>query len=131
MILGTAHGSEAEKFQVARQEVGGMEEGLTADLKAWRAAISAGKVAEWTRIEDERESVKKKMMEKGDFDLGMVKKEWGKVEREKKQCRERKYLFVFGKLSCGVWLVYIVWLRELSKKKNIVWLRDVCGGFLP
>lgn len=94
---------------------------MTADLKAWRAAISAGKVAEWTRIEDERESVKKKkMMEKGDFDLGMVKKEWGKVEREReRECTERKYLFVFGKLSCGVWLVYIVWLR------------DVCGGFLP
>lgn len=45
VIRGTAQGS-AEKFHVARQEVGGMEAGLTADLNARRAAVSAGKVAE-------------------------------------------------------------------------------------
>lgn len=103
MILGAAHGS-AEKFHVARQEVGGMEAGLTADLNARRAAMSPGKVAERTGREDETARRKKKMimMEKVDLDLGMVKIV-GKKERNFEKCRRRLGSFIVGVHCLRMW----------------------------
>lgn len=43
---GTAQGSVV-KSQEARQDHGGMEEGLTADLNALRAEMSEGEVRAW------------------------------------------------------------------------------------
>lgn len=72
VVLGAEHGS-VEKFQVARQEVGGMDAGFTADLKAIKAEMSPGEVVESTV---KMEKMKKKVSINW---LGMVKMERGKA----------------------------------------------------
>lgn len=69
--LGKEQGSD-EKFQLSRQDDGGIVEGFTAAFKAFRAVMSAERVTEWTV---ERENWRRKRSKKVDrWGLRMVAK---------------------------------------------------------
>ncbi|KAH7835696.1 hypothetical protein Vadar_028900 [Vaccinium darrowii] len=54
VTLGKEQGSEV-KFQEAKQEKDGIVVGLIEALKAWRAAMSEGRVRDWDRMREERQ----------------------------------------------------------------------------